>query len=166
MLMVITFCEFTPPWIGGAHVRRRSRSLLPPRQRAEMIAHVTGGKTLPKEIADEIIDRAGGRPLLIEELTNSVVESGLLVDAGDRFTTGGPVGAAANPDDWLSVSAGSKQTCAERGDASIWRVGATEIAKAFSVAVQNKFAALLQNEHTRWALARFITRSVLLTWRH
>jgi hypothetical protein len=34
-----------------------SLSLLLPRQRAEMIARVSGGKTLPKEIADQIIDR-------------------------------------------------------------------------------------------------------------
>jgi predicted ATPase len=33
---------------------------LAPRQRAEMIRHVTGGKALPKEIADQIIDRTDG----------------------------------------------------------------------------------------------------------
>jgi hypothetical protein len=30
---------------------------LPPRQRAEMIAYVTGGKALPKDIAEQIIER-------------------------------------------------------------------------------------------------------------
>ena len=44
-------------------------SRLAPRQRAEMIDHLTGGKALPKEIADQIVDRTDGVPLFIEELT-------------------------------------------------------------------------------------------------
>jgi predicted ATPase len=32
-----------------------------------MIAHVTGGKALPKDIAEQIIDRTDGVPLFIEE---------------------------------------------------------------------------------------------------
>ena len=43
-----------------------------------MINGVTGGKALPKEIADQIIDRTDGVPLFIEELTKSVVESGIV----------------------------------------------------------------------------------------
>jgi predicted ATPase len=64
---------------------------LPPRQRAEMITQVTSGKLLPKEIADQIVDRTDGVPLFIEELTKAVVESGLLVESGDRYVTTGPV---------------------------------------------------------------------------
>ena len=56
-----------------------------------MIAHVTGGKALPQEIADQITDRTDGVPLFIEELTKAVVESGLLVEAGDRYVVTGPV---------------------------------------------------------------------------
>jgi hypothetical protein len=33
---------------------------LPRKQRAEMIAYVTGGKALPKDIAEQIIDRTDG----------------------------------------------------------------------------------------------------------
>jgi predicted ATPase len=47
---------------------------------------VSVGKTLSNEIAHQIIDRADGGPFFIEELTKIVVESGLLVDAGDRLT--------------------------------------------------------------------------------
>ena len=91
VLMILTFRpEFTPPWVGRPHVTLLSLNRLPPRHRAEMIAHVTGGKTLPKEIADQIIDRTDGVPLFIEELTKSVVESGRMTDAGDH-TRDGPV---------------------------------------------------------------------------
>jgi predicted ATPase len=71
VLVILTFRpEFAPPWIGRAHVTLLSLSRLSPRQRAEMITHVTGGKTLPKEIADQIVDRTDGVPLFIEELTD------------------------------------------------------------------------------------------------
>jgi predicted ATPase len=43
-----------------------SLNRLPPRRRAEMIAGLTGGKALPNEIADQIIDRTDGVPLFIE----------------------------------------------------------------------------------------------------
>lgn len=86
VLLILTFRpEFTPPWVGRPHVTLLSLNRLPPRHRAEMIAHVTGGKTLPKKIADQIIDRTDGVPLFIEELTKSVVESGRMTDAGDHL---------------------------------------------------------------------------------
>ena len=55
----------------------------------EMIGHVTGGKALPKEIADQIVERTDGVPLFIEELTKSVIESGIVTDAGDRYAVAG-----------------------------------------------------------------------------
>ena len=80
---------------------------LPPRQRAEMIAHVTGGKALPKEIADQIIERTDGVPLFIEELTKSVVESGIVTEAGDHYAVAGPSGAAGDPDVAARFAAGA-----------------------------------------------------------
>jgi len=58
---------------------------------------MTGGKALPREVADQIIDRTDGVPLFIEELTKAVVESGALTDAGDRYTVVGPVAPLAIP---------------------------------------------------------------------
>jgi predicted ATPase len=62
-----------------------------------MIAGVTGGKALPQEIAAQIIDRTDGVPLFVEELTKAVVESGMLTDAGDRYTAAGPLTQVAIP---------------------------------------------------------------------
>ncbi|MCP3395026.1 AAA family ATPase [Bradyrhizobium sp. CCGB12] len=98
VLVIITFRpEFTPPWVGRPHVTLLSLSRLPPRHRAEMIAHVTCGKALPKEIADQIIDRTDGVPLFVEELTKSVVESGWITDAGDHYSVTGTVVPLAIP---------------------------------------------------------------------
>jgi class 3 adenylate cyclase/tetratricopeptide (TPR) repeat protein len=98
VLLIITFRpEFAPAWIGRSHVTLISLSRLPRQQRAEMIMRVTGGKALPKEIAEHIIDRTDGVPLFIEELTKAVIESGMLTDAGDRFDARGPVPRLAIP---------------------------------------------------------------------
>ena len=98
VLVIITFRpEFNPPWAGRPHVTLLSLSRLPPRQGAEMITRVTGGKALPKEIVDQIIDRTDGVPLFIEELTKSVVESGLVREVGDHYAVTGLAAPLAIP---------------------------------------------------------------------
>ena len=85
-LIILTFrSEFTPPWVGRPHVTLLSLNRLPRRHRAEMIAHLTGGKILPRGVADQIIDRTDGVPLFIEELTKSVVESGWVTVGGEHL---------------------------------------------------------------------------------
>src|SRR5262249_38912089 len=98
VLAILTFRpELAPPWVGRSHVTTLILNRLPPGQRTEMIAHVTSGKVLPKEVADQIVDRTDGVPLFIEELTKVVIESGILVEAGDRYSMTGPVAALAIP---------------------------------------------------------------------
>jgi predicted ATPase len=71
VLLLITFRpEFASRWIGRSHVTLVRLGGLPRRQRPQMITRVTGGKPVPKDIADQIIDRSDGVPLFIEELTN------------------------------------------------------------------------------------------------
>jgi tetratricopeptide (TPR) repeat protein len=98
VLLVITYRpEFSAPWTGRPHVTALTLSRLAPRQRAEMIVGVTGGKALPAEIAGQIAERTDGVPLFVEELTKAVVESGMLTDLGDRYTAAGPVTPLAIP---------------------------------------------------------------------
>ena len=98
ILAIITFRpEFSPPWLGHPHVAMLTLNRLTPRQRAEVIVHVTGGKALPKEIAEQIVERTDGVPLFIEELTKSVVESGIVTDAGDHYAVAGSITPLAIP---------------------------------------------------------------------
>ena len=97
-LVIITFRpEFTPPWIGRPHVTMMNLNRLSRRQRGDMIVGVTGGKPLPKEIAEQIINRTDGVPLFIEELTKSVIESELVIKAGDHYSVAGPTAPLAIP---------------------------------------------------------------------
>jgi class 3 adenylate cyclase/tetratricopeptide (TPR) repeat protein len=98
LLVIITFRpEFSPPWVGRPQVTLVTLNRLPPRQRADMIDRLTGGKTLPREITEQIIVRTDGVPLFIEELTKAVIESGVVADAGDRYTVTGPAPSPAIP---------------------------------------------------------------------
>jgi len=45
--------------------------------RTVLVGQVAGGKPLPREVIDQIADRTDGVPLFIEELTKSVLESGV-----------------------------------------------------------------------------------------
>jgi class 3 adenylate cyclase len=98
VLLIITFRpEFAPPWIGRPHVTMLHLNRLRSQRCAEMVAHTTGGKSLPKEIVDQIIDRTDGVPLFIEELTKTVLESGIVSAAGDRYVVNEPVLSLAIP---------------------------------------------------------------------
>jgi class 3 adenylate cyclase/tetratricopeptide (TPR) repeat protein len=77
--LVITFRpEFAAPWTGRAHVVSLSLSRLGRPHALAMIDRVAGGKALPAEVLDQIVAKTDGVPLFVEELTKTVVESGLL----------------------------------------------------------------------------------------
>jgi class 3 adenylate cyclase/predicted ATPase len=76
MLTVLTFRpEFTPPWGAHSYLSQLMLSRLGRTQVGEMVDKVTGGKTLPQEVLQQIIAKTDGVPLFVEELTKSVVES-------------------------------------------------------------------------------------------
>jgi class 3 adenylate cyclase/predicted ATPase len=98
VLVLITFRpEFSPPWTGHAHVMQLSLSRLTRRHGQALVAAVTGGKRLPDEVLDQILAKTDGVPLFVEELTKTVLESGLLTDAGDRYEVAGPLPPLAIP---------------------------------------------------------------------
>ena len=97
-LVIITFRpEFILPWTSHSHVTRLSLSRLTRRYASVIAQGVTGGKVLPAEVLEQVVSRADGVPLFVEELTKAVVESGLLHEAGGRFKLTGPLPALAIP---------------------------------------------------------------------
>jgi predicted ATPase len=90
VLVVITFRpEFEPPW-SEPHVSALALTRLGRRQAADLVARVAGDKRLSAEIVEQIVARTDGVPLFVEELTKTVLESGLLADASDRYKLSGP----------------------------------------------------------------------------
>jgi class 3 adenylate cyclase/predicted ATPase len=91
VLFLITFRpEFFPPWLDRPFVKMLRLDRLGRGQVETMIANITGRKELPDEIFEQIVSKTDGVPLFVEELTNTVLESGLLLDAGDRYVSQSP----------------------------------------------------------------------------
>jgi predicted ATPase len=58
---------------------------------------MTDGKELPAEVHDHIVNKTDGIPLFVEELTRTILESGLMKDEGDRFAMAGTLPDLAIP---------------------------------------------------------------------
>ena len=98
VLAVLTYRpQFTPPWSGQAHVTSLSLNRLGRRQGAAIAERIAGGKALPAEVLDQIVAQTDGVPLFVEELTKTVLESGLLRDAGDCYELAGSLPPLAIP---------------------------------------------------------------------
>jgi len=86
VLLVVTFRpEFQPPWTGQPQVTMLTLNRLDRRDRTALVEEIAGGKVLPDEVIDQIVDRTDGVPLFVEELTKSVLESGLLREEVNRY---------------------------------------------------------------------------------
>jgi len=98
VLAIITFRpEFSPPWPRQPHVSVQTLTRLGPGEGAAMVDQVVGAKTLPAEVAAQIVAKTEGVPLFVEELTKAVLESELLKDVGDRYELTGPLPPLAIP---------------------------------------------------------------------
>ncbi len=82
--------EFRPSWVGKARTAEITLDKLDAEDLVTISEH-RSGKKLPQEILDQIIQRTDGVPLFTEELTNMILESGILVDHGDRYELVGPI---------------------------------------------------------------------------
>ncbi|MBS0183719.1 MAG: AAA family ATPase [Nitrospira sp.] len=99
VLLLITFRpDFRSVWTEYSHVTFLTLSRLPRRQSAELIATMTRGKVLPLEVQQAILAKTDGVPLYIEELTENLLETGMLTEGTDSFTLTTPLKEMAIPD--------------------------------------------------------------------
>jgi predicted ATPase len=86
VLLIVTFRpEFQSPWTGQPQVTELALNRLDRRDRTVLIEQIAGGKALPDEVTRQIAERTDGVPLFVEELTKSVLESGLLRTKTHRY---------------------------------------------------------------------------------
>jgi predicted ATPase/class 3 adenylate cyclase len=97
LLLITARPEFTPPWPGHAHVTAVSLTRLTENDGAALIDRVTAGKTLPKDVINQILSRTDGVPLFVEELTKTVLETGLLQERDDHYVLSRPLPSVAIP---------------------------------------------------------------------
>jgi tetratricopeptide (TPR) repeat protein len=99
VLLVVTYRpQYEPPWSQGLHhLSTLSLKRLGRRQAGAMVEEVTGGKTLPGELLDQIVAKTDGVPLFVEELTKTVIEGGIVTEVEDAWQLSGPLTELAIP---------------------------------------------------------------------
>jgi TOMM system kinase/cyclase fusion protein len=98
MLILLT-CrpELRPPWGPQAPVTQVILNRLGHTQIETMITLLTGGKTLPVEVVQQVVAKTDGIPLFVEELVKMILESGLVREETDRYVLTGPLPSLAIP---------------------------------------------------------------------
>src|SRR6202453_349626 len=77
VLLFVTFRpEFVAPWIGRPRATILTINRLASLEAIELIDRAAGDKTLPAQIRQDIVERADGVPLFIEEMTKALLEAG------------------------------------------------------------------------------------------
>jgi class 3 adenylate cyclase/predicted ATPase len=98
VLMLLTSRPDRQPALSGhPHVTRLALNRLGRAPTEAMVAGLTGGRAIPREVLDHITARADGVPLFVEEMTKAVLEAAPLRAEGDGYALAGPLPALAVP---------------------------------------------------------------------
>ena len=98
LLIVLTYRpEFVPPWPARSHVRPLTLNRLERPQIEVMATRLAGGKALPAEVVEHIVQKTDGVPLFVEEMTKAVLGSAVLRAEGDRYALTGPLSEISIP---------------------------------------------------------------------
>ena len=89
--------EFALPWPARSHVRPLTLSRLERPQIEVMATRLAGGKELPAEVFEHVVQKTDGVPLFVEEMTKAVLGSSVLRADGDRYMLTGPLSEISIP---------------------------------------------------------------------
>src|SRR5262249_19314182 len=85
------------PWATRSHLTQITLTRLGRPQVEAMITSLTGGKALPAAVVEQVVTKTDGVPLFVEELTKTVLESGLLQETEEHYELMGPLPPLAIP---------------------------------------------------------------------
>jgi class 3 adenylate cyclase len=89
--------DFPVPWGARAYFAQLALGRFARPQVQQMVEGVTGGKRLPAEVVQQIVAKADGVPLFVEELTKVVLEASWLQAQEDHYALTGPLLPLAIP---------------------------------------------------------------------
>jgi class 3 adenylate cyclase/predicted ATPase/tRNA A-37 threonylcarbamoyl transferase component Bud32 len=139
LLLMSARPEFTPPWRPRSHIAQIAIGRL---QRADVVNLITGlagGKAVPDEVVQLILDRTDGVPLYIEEFTRMLIEEAFLVESSAGWEL-----ASALPT--LNIPATLRDSLSARLD----RLGAAKETAQLAASIGREFSfALLASVSAR-----------------
>jgi class 3 adenylate cyclase/predicted ATPase len=157
VLLIITFRpDFQPPWGGQPQVTTLTLNRLDRREGTALVERIAA-KALPDEVIKQIVERTDGVPLFVEELTKSVLESGLLREEAGRFVLDRALPPLAIPTSLHdSLMARLDRLASVR---HVAQIGAA-IGREFSYALLRVVSRLSQDE-LKAALARLVASELV-----
>ena len=96
-VLVTTRPDFVAPWADLSNATSIRLNRLSREHCAALLRNMTDGKELPIEVHEHIVSKTDGIPLFVEELTRTVLESGIMAEQDDCFTMTGSLPALAIP---------------------------------------------------------------------
>jgi predicted ATPase len=164
-LLTVLTCRptFQPSWTHRSYLTEVSVTRLAHPQVERMVGRVAGGKTLPQEVMQLIVEKTDGVPLFVEELTKAILEAGYLKETHAHYELTGTLPALAIPATLQdSLMARLDRLVTAKG---IAQIGAT-IGRQFSYgllqAVSQLDASTLQRELGRLVEAELVYQRGLL----
>jgi predicted ATPase len=88
---------FQPTWGSRSYLTQITLNHLSRSQIEQMAKQVAGGKRLPAEVLQQVVEKTDGVPLFVEELTKAVLESGVLKETDNEYALTGLLSALAIP---------------------------------------------------------------------
>ena len=89
--------DFKPPWEERAHLIHLILQRLSPADVGAMVMQMAGGRVLPTEVLQHVVTNTDGVPLFVEELTKTILESGILRKTETYYELTAPVLTLAIP---------------------------------------------------------------------
>src|SRR5712664_4395984 len=89
--------HFQPAWHHRSYLTEMTVNRLAQPQSARMVERVTGGKTLPNAIMQQLVEKTDGVPLFVEEITKAILESGHLKEVDAHYVLTGSLSTLAIP---------------------------------------------------------------------
>ncbi|BCQ28606.1 adenylate/guanylate cyclase domain-containing protein (plasmid) [Caballeronia sp. NK8] len=135
--------EFESGWTFP-HLVQVNLDRLSRRDCVAMIERLTGGKSLPALVLDQIVSKTDGVPLFLEELTKAVLQGDLLQDAGMSYELKGAAQAIAIPD----TLQGSLLSRLDRLDPAVKEIAqvAATVGREFGAKLLGLIASTSENE--------------------
>ena len=98
-LLTVLTCRphFQPAWHHCSYFTEITVNRLSHAQVEQIITRMTDGKTLPREVLQQIIAKTDGVPLFVEEMTKAILESGSLKEVDDHYELTGSLSTLVIP---------------------------------------------------------------------
>ncbi len=99
VMVVITYrTRFSHRWSGMTYYREVHVRELPPSDSTRLLQEVLGSLELPPLLGERVMEKTGGNPFFIEQVMNSLIESGTIVRQDGKWAVARDISSLTVPD--------------------------------------------------------------------